>query len=392
MDADKLSKLSWPLRSPTHSLRNNTGELRPMNDADSDKASSNPPIVRRRAKAVRIASLLDLALIAVATALLWAVSERTWWGSIFTFLPRHVFLVGPALLLVASVFADRRSILINLAGFVMVIGPLMGGHFPVTSLMADKKPENALTIVSCNMEYFQPGVDAAFREIVGRAPDVVAMQEAVGGYEFFPKYFPGWHIVHEDQFWIGSRYPLQRVDMCNTGDFPHPSAVSVRVDAPAGSFILHDVHLTTPRYGFVQINAHSVLNGGGPRNLEAYNVRRASEATKVRAYVDAIDAKVGDGRLPVLVAGDFNTPSVSNLYRACWLDFQNAFETAGFGFGYTAPCTRHRYWFNDVPWVRIDHILADEHWAVTGCEIGPSRGSDHRLICAQISPRRADGR
>lgn len=358
-----------------------------MSDAPSDKASIPPRKVRRWGRTVRIASVVDFALIMVATVILWAVSERTWWGSIFTFLPRHVFLIAPLLLLVCSVLADRWSILVNLAGIVVVIGPLMGGHFSVAAFFAETRPENSLTVISCNMEYFQPGVEVAFQEIAGRAPDVVAFQEAVGGWEFFPRYFPGWHIVHEDQFWIGSRYPLRRIDICNTGDFPHPTAVSVRIDAPAGPFILHDVHLTTPRYGFLEINWHSILNGSGPRNLEAYNARRASEARKVRAYIERIDASLEDGRLPVVVVGDFNTPAVSNLYRDAWSGFANAFETAGLGFGYTAPCTHHRYWFNDVPWVRIDHILVDDRWAVSAFDVGRGRGSDHRLVAARIALR-----
>ena len=361
-----------------------------MADADSQKASLAPPPTRRRrwAKVVRVLSLVDFVAIVVATILLWAVSERTWWGSIFTFLPRHPFLVAPVLLLMASLVADRWSLFVNCASIAVVVGPLMGGHFSVASLLAPKTPEPALTLISCNMEYFQPGVEDVFREIAGRAPDIVAFQEAVGGWEFFPRYFPGWHIVHEDQFWIGSRFPVHRLDRCNTGDFPHQTGLSVRIDAPAGPFILHDVHLTTPRYGFIKVNLHSVLDGSGSRFLEAYNLHRESEAEKVRAYVDRIDASAENVGLPVLVVGDFNTPSVSNLFRAAWFGFADAFETAGLGFGYTAPCAHERYWFDDVPWVRIDHILTDEHWAVSRIDVGHSRGSDHRLVCARMSLRK----
>jgi endonuclease/exonuclease/phosphatase (EEP) superfamily protein YafD len=360
-----------------------------IDHAASSKASLAPPSTRRRwAKAVRIVSIGDLALIVIATVLLWAVSERTWWGSIFTFLPRHPFLVAPAALLIASIVVDRWSILVNFAGIAVVVGPLMGGHFSIASFMAEKRPENALRLISCNMEYFQPGVEDVFREIAGYKPDVVAFQEAMGGWEFFPRYFPGWQIVHEDEYWIGSRFPVHRIDICNTGDFPHATGVSVRIDAPDGPFILHDVHLTTPRYGFVQVNWHSVLDGSGPRNLEAYNARRSSEARKVRAYVDRVDASIEKGQLPVVVVGDFNTPSVSNFYREAWPGFLNAFETAGLGFDYTAPCTHHRYWFNDVPWVRIDHILTDEHWAVSAFDVGHSPGSDHHLVSARISLRK----
>jgi endonuclease/exonuclease/phosphatase (EEP) superfamily protein YafD len=356
-----------------------------------DLAPAQTPPVRHRggrlSKAVRLVSLVDLAVVILAVGILWIVSERTWWGTVFTFVPRHPFLVAPALLLVFSALADRRSIVVNAAALALVAGPLMGGNFPLTFSRTPTGPASSLKIVSCNVEYFQPGVESVIREIKALAPDVVALQEAMDENPLLPRYFPGWHVVHEDQFWIGSRFPLHRIDSCNTRVFPHETAVSVRIDAPEGSFILHDVHLTTPRYGLVKITLRSVLDGSGPRELEEYTERRRAEALKMRAYVDAVDAAQAGGRTePVVIVGDFNTPSVSRLYRDAWTGFTNAFEAVGFGFGYTAPCTDHRYWFNDVPWVRIDHILADDHCRVSACGIGRSKGSDHRLVWALLSP------
>ena len=94
-------------------------------------------------------------------------------------------------------------------------------------------------------------------------------------------------------------------------------------------------------------------------------------------------------KLPQLIVGDFNTPTVSDIYDVAWHGFANAFEQTGWGFGYTAPCTTHRRWFNDVPWVRIDHILADDHWTVYACGIGSGNGSDHRLIWAKLDQAHA---
>jgi endonuclease/exonuclease/phosphatase (EEP) superfamily protein YafD len=358
-----------------------------------DLAPAQAPAARvplgRLAKAVRIVSLLDLAAVALATGVLWLVSERTWWGSLFTFLPRHAFLVAPVLLLFVSLFTDRRSILINLAGAALVAGPLMGGRIPLAHIVGGHSPETGITIVSCNVQCFEPDFESVLREIKALSPDVVAFQEAIGESPLLSRYFPGWHLLQEDQYWIGSRYPVHRLDLCNTGVFPRPTAFSVRIDAPGSPFVLHDVHLTTPRYGFLKLTWHSVLDGSGPRYLESHTERRLAEALRARAYVDRIDANGDDHpALPAIIAGDFNTPSVSQLYRAAWPGFTNAFNETGFGFGYTAPCTNHRHWFDDVPWVRIDHILADDHWSVSACGVGRSKGSDHRLIWTILSLRK----
>jgi endonuclease/exonuclease/phosphatase (EEP) superfamily protein YafD len=355
-----------------------------------DETPAVRPRGRRLVKTVRILSLLDFVIVTLAIAVLWIVSERTWWGTLLTFLPRHAFLVAPILLLLVSLFADRRMIAVNLASLVLAAGPLMGGRIPWSNVAGNETSEQNLRIVSCNVQCFEPDFESVLREITSLSPDVVAFQEAIGETTLLPRYFPGWQVLREDQYLIGSRYPLHRVGLCDTGVFPHhPSALSVRIDAPQGPFVLHDLHLSTPRYGFLKLTLHSVLDGSGPRSLERYTERRLTEALRARDYVAQTDPKDDKGRaLPTLVAGDFNTPTVSNLYREAWPGFTNAFDAVGLGFGYTAPCTNHRHWFDDVPWVRIDHILADDHWSVSACGVGHSKGSDHRLIWAILSLRK----
>jgi vancomycin resistance protein VanJ len=355
-----------------------------------DETPAVRPRRRRLVKAVRILSLLDLVIVALAVGVLWIVSERTWWGTLLTFLPRHPFLVAPILLLLVSLFADRRMIVVNLASLVLAAGPLMGARIPLSIVAGNETPEHNLRIVSCNVQCFEPDFESVLREITSLSPDVIAFQEAVGEAALLPRYFPGWQILREGEYLIGSRYPLHRVGLCDTGVFPHhPSALSVRIDAPQGSFVLHDLHLTTPRYGFLKLTVHSVFDGSGPRYVDRYTERRQLEALRASDYVNQTEVKGDNGQvLPTLIAGDFNTPSISCLYEAAWSRFANAFDAVGFGFGYTAPCTNHRHWLDDVPWVRIDHILADRNWTVSACGIGHSKGSDHRLIWSTVSLRR----
>jgi endonuclease/exonuclease/phosphatase (EEP) superfamily protein YafD len=76
------------------------------------------------------------------------------------------------------------------------------------------------------------------------------------------------------------------------------------------------------------------------------------------------------------VAGDFNTPTRSAVYRESWTDLTNAFSAAGWGLGHTH--------FSRRIGVRIDHILASDHWHVTSCEVGPDVGSAHRPVVAEL--------
>jgi endonuclease/exonuclease/phosphatase (EEP) superfamily protein YafD len=360
-----------------------------MSDVGPPQAAAERPRRRRSAKIVRRLSLLTLLAILVATGALWLVSERTWWGTLFTFLPRHAFLAVPTVLCICSLFADRPSIVLNLASMILAAGPLMGGRIPFDSHFGGKTPESPLKVVSCNVQVFEPDFESVLREITSLAPDVVALQEAPGDHELLPRYFPGWHTLRVDQFWVGSRFPLQKVDVCNTGGvFPQPTVFTVRIDAPQGPFVLHDVHLTTPRFAFLKFTWRTIFSEESTHRIESFTARRLNEALEARAYVERNSLKQTDKQgspLPVLVMGDFNTPCVSRLYRLVWDGFTNAFNHVGFGFGYTAPCKNHRIWFNDVPWVRIDHILADDRWTISACNVGHGHGSDHRLIWALLS-------
>jgi endonuclease/exonuclease/phosphatase (EEP) superfamily protein YafD len=322
-------------------------------------------------------SWLSLAVVLLATAVLWVVSERTWWGTSLTFLPHHPFLAVPLLLLVVSLFAYRRMILVNLTTVLVAAFPLMGARIPFSypTPQADD-----LCVVSCNVQRYAPDFDAVLAEIAKANPDVVALQEALWTDTRLAGAFPGWHTIQEDEFWIGSRYPLRRVGVCKSSPFERISGLSVEIEAPQGRFVLHDLHLTTARFGFTELSLGSIVDGTGTASVEKYTQQRRDEAIECRTDVDRHSANV-----PTVVVGDLNTPTVSKLYRDTWRGFANAFDEVGWGLGYTAPCTPHRYWFDDVPWVRIDHILVGDHWTVSASDIGSGNGSDHRLIWARLS-------
>jgi endonuclease/exonuclease/phosphatase (EEP) superfamily protein YafD len=354
----------------------------PKIEAGAPAAAPTKAVVRRRSwprHLLAALSCMSLASILAATAVLWLVSERTWWGSALLFLPRHAFLAVPGLLLLVSLFVSRRMIAVNLAGMLIAAFPLMGGRI---SMSFPTQGDDGLRVVSCNVQRYEPDFDSVLREIMEQRPDIVALQEALWTDERLGKAFPGWHAIREDEYWIGSRFPLRRIGVCRSTPFDRVSGLSVEIETPQGPIALHNLHLTTARFGFAELSLHSLFDGAGTAFVEKYTKWRRDEALECRADVDRHSPK-----LPQLIVGDFNTPTVSEIYGEAWHGFNNAFDEVGWGFGYTAPCTTHRHWFNNVPWVRIDHILADDHWAISACGIGQGNGSDHRLIWAAVKPR-----
>jgi len=84
----------------------------------------------------------------------------------------------------------------------------------------------------------------------------------------------------------------------------------------------------------------------------------------------------GEAQFPVIIAGDFNMPVDSTIYRRFWSGWQNAFSTAGFGYGYTK--------FTDRWGVRIDHVLASRGWQIRTAGVGPDLGGDHRPVLVEL--------
>jgi vancomycin resistance protein VanJ len=76
------------------------------------------------------------------------------------------------------------------------------------------------------------------------------------------------------------------------------------------------------------------------------------------------------------VAGDFNMPVESSIYRAHWGDLKNAFSTRGLGWGGSKKTSWHS--------VRIDHVVHNHSWRCIHAAVGPDVGSDHRPVFAVL--------
>ena len=80
---------------------------------------------------------------------------------------------------------------------------------------------------------------------------------------------------------------------------------------------------------------------------------------------------------PVVVVGDFNTPTDSVALDGLRIHFANAFESAGNGYAAT--------WPMPVPLITIDQAWASARAPVTRCELGWTWASDHRWIELEVA-------
>ena len=327
-------------------------------------------------------SWFNLAALGVLYWLLFVVSEDWWVTTVLTYAPRLPCLAPALGLLVASLFWHRPSAWVNLAAIAVVLGPVMELSVPLARMVsapADESGQFELTVVSCNTQAFKPNFAKILEEVAVINPDVVALQEAFPLSPLVGEFFQNWHSVNYDHYWIGSRYPLKLVAKCDVEAFERTAGLIVEIDTPAGPIVVSNIHQMTSRKGLYKISPRSLLDGNGPENLERFQDRRNEESIQIRNLVDEARRDC-----PLIALGDFNTPSSSTFFRRHWSDLQSAFDVAGCGYGYSYPCTRNRYWPEDMPWARIDHVLCSHEWTVRSCQMGHSTGSDHRLIAATL--------
>lgn len=112
---------------------------------------------------------------------------------------------------------------------------------------------------------------------------------------------------------------------------------------------------------------------GGIDRLETENEQREYEARVARAWVNGGTAPLA------LVAGDFNTPVESDIFREYWGGFQDCHSVAGWGFGFTKRTRRIG--------VRIDHVLAGPGLQCLEARTVSGTDGDHRPLVVHLGAR-----
>jgi endonuclease/exonuclease/phosphatase family metal-dependent hydrolase len=343
--------------------------------ADAPRDQAAPPPVPPSHTLLAAVAGYGLVLIAVFL-LMWGVGDAWWPGFVLTISPRAIFLI-PLVPLGVWAWRARRARIgaVVLAEALFVAGPLMGFVVPWGRLTA-RAGGPTVRIMTFNRGAGSGlPFDAAdfLRYLERHRIDVVCFQEADRD--------PTLERVLDERDWhrdrsrsIASRFPIAedypRSEDLNEGAVKNYSALlhRVRLRGPGGrEFVVGSLHMPTSRYAFQR------FQGGEAGALTSHLLWWNAELIRMFALLTDL------GDLPILVGGDFNNgPDASRLadLRESGL-FQSAFDSAGWGWGYTRP--------TEFAWARIDHILANSPWTVTSCWVGPAFGSDHKSMVAEVA-------
>jgi vancomycin resistance protein VanJ len=190
---------------------------------------------------------------------------------------------------------------------------------------------------------------------------------------------PAWHAHRISELCVASRYPIRSVDVFDATELRraggHGGAVRYVLEAPGGAMTLLNVHLQTARWGLTEVIDRGMA---GRDAMTANTVVRDQDSRAVRRWLDSF-GPADD----TIVAGDFNLPVESAVYRRHWRAFGNAFSEAGSGLGWSKRTRWHG--------TRIDHVLHGAGFASAYARLGADVGSDHRPVIAVFQRRRRGG-
>jgi endonuclease/exonuclease/phosphatase (EEP) superfamily protein YafD len=330
---------------------------------------------RRWAERVAVGSVwLYLAVLVASWFLMHFAGDRWWFATLVLFGPRWLG-VTPLLVLVPAAALLRRRLLwvLALAGF-LAVGPIMGLCVPWERFALPPGP--SIRVLTCNVKGHSrdnAALDALIRDA---NPDIVALQGCWG--EVRVDWPSDWDVRQEGAVLIASRYRLRDPPSVPESRPPHRrprvDMLHCVVESPGGDFPFVALHLPSPHHGI-----STVLD----RSTVIQPSRRATVMSEIdarRRASEGVSRWVGSLSGPVVLAGDFNLPTDSAIYREYWSGFSNAFSRCGFGFGYTEwPTTRLRLFG-----IRIDHVLTGPEWQPQRCWVGPDIGSDHLPVIADL--------
>ena len=336
--------------------------------------SQAEPLAHMRASGVRGRrfsvglALLDLGL-AVAAALslatLWAA--QAWLPDMVSFFRPALFYVCVMLFLAALVARRPRRLVAAVVLVAFNAWPLV---VPATAFPAKAQPgAPTIRVMSANLLYDNTQFDRLRQVVKDVAPDVLVVQEEFGQWpgvirslEGLPYHMP---MYVTD---VVSRYPF-------TASFADLGPVRLPANAGGGAPRRVVIDPGPGRRPFVIYAIHPPT----PRTLEGWQVRGAylrQIAKLVRAEPEGT---------PVMVVGDWNTPTWSPLLR----DFLDRSEMASAEASPWPAATRIFDLFG-LPLPRwlgtpVDRVAVSRNIAVAGFEVGGAFGSDHLPVYADVA-------
>ena len=302
-----------------------------------------------------IAYLLGVGIVVLA-------ADRFWLLDLLTFAWPYIGAAGLVLLLAALATRRVKTIAVALAGAAVAAIPAI----EVPTVRASDTA-GGLKVLTANLFVENREEPAVFIDLLRREkPDIVVLQETRTDWEqalsasgLYP-YESG--AVNRQRLKVYSALPIRAETGLSrpfTERYAYKQPLRLELDLNGRPLFLYAFHPETPRRPWQW------------RDRNAY----------LSATADAVQGDLGKG--PVIVAGDWNTPTWSPFFRG-FLRQAGLASTAG---GWLQPVTRFTTKLESVVYVgaSIDHVAVSPDFSLRARRAGPPFGSNHLPIIVELS-------
>ena len=222
-----------------------------------------------------------------------------------------------------------------------------------------------IRLMSANLGGIKKGNYKLKKQIEYSNLDLVAFQESSKSLSLslIPE---NWYLVCVKGNCISSKYSIELLNSQSRrilGGWGNIAAL-FKVKVKNNYIYFLNVHLETPRKGIENFQ------------LSKLNFNAIYENAEQRYIESGIISEWVKDKAPLIIMGDFNMPIESAIYRQYFSGYNNAFNDAGLGLGYTK--------YTRLSGIRIDHILTDQNFITVNSWVEDEFGGDHRAILADI--------
>jgi len=327
-----------------------------------------PPKARRNRRGscciIPALSLLA-ALIPVAVWVLQHVpGEEAWVGAALVYAPTMQWVAVPLVGVVLALAARRwRLIVLNAASAAFALFVVAGYQLNEPAPIPPERP--IVRLASWNVYGWTDERELVQDRILSWDCDVVCLQESAR--PVFRDLLPGYKSAMAADLRVFVRGKVISAHAPLDPTSRKRRMLICEVETDAGRFTVVNVHI--PR---------AELARRTPREFEPL-------IEYIMAGVDVREQKFGqlmselpDG-VPLVVAGDMNTPPASRYYARMAERFTDAFGAVGRGFGNTF------IWRQRLPILRIDYVWTGGGVEPLTCTMRDHSPSDHRPLVAEVA-------
>lgn len=320
-------------------------------------------------------------LVALLLAMRW-IGEGNYGIAFLLYLPPATWLLPLLILFPAALLLAPRHCLLHVGCVMAVLVLFMQPQW--ASPIEPTSP--TFTLVSNNIG--QKGRHSLRPFLEAEQPDFIVLQDARGRARRYADLYPGEPEMQVSQLRrlaLVSRYPIIEAEPVELGiERSHGVAARFEVEWNETRMVIYNIHLPTPRHDLNALRWGAFITAFIPFGQEERHQAYQKAWDRRLKIAETLAGQIELETLPVILAGDFNTPGHGPVYREFASRWRDAFRVRGRGYGFTLPGQTRNPLSLFGPWLRLDYIFYSTELECVYFRTEPDRASQHRAVSARL--------